>query len=64
MSVGYVTSLISAITGIPEYVDDPDYQTWWEMQRVVDECDIQDPEDDIADEDEEDSQTKKGWFSL
>ena len=49
-----IKAIFTALTGIDESIDSPDNQTLWELQRVIDELDIQD-ESESDDEDKEDA---------
>jgi hypothetical protein len=41
-------ALLSAVTGIPQNIDDDDVQELWQYQKLIDELDI----DDSADHDD------------
>ena len=55
-----IKALISAITGIPENVDDDDYQELWQYQKVIDELDL----DDSDNFDEPEEKPPKKWWQL
>ena len=56
-----IKALISAVTGIPENVDDDDYQDNWQHQRSIDELDI----DDLSDYgDPEDEDEPRPWWQV
>lgn len=55
-------AIFTALTGIDESIDDDDSQTLWQLQRVIDELDIEESEPD--DELEPDDNEKKGWLGL
>lgn len=59
-----IKQLFTALTGIDESVDDPEYQTLWELQRVIDECDIDDNDGESDPDPDDDDEPKKGWFGL
>lgn len=49
-----IKALFTALTGIDESIDSPENQTLWELQRVIDELDIDD-ESESEDERESDA---------
>lgn len=49
-----IKALFTALTGIDESIDSPENQTLWELQRVIDELDIDD-ESESEDESESDA---------
>jgi len=56
-------ALLSAITGIPQNVDDDDYQELWQYQKLIDDLDIDDSADH-PDSDEPDDEAPKKWWQI
>jgi hypothetical protein len=68
-----IKALLSAITGIPQNIDDDDYQELWQYQKLIDELDIDDSADHDDDDDEldvddsadhVDDEPPKKWWQL
>jgi len=72
-----IKALLSAITGIPQNIDDDDYQELWQYQKLIDELDIDDSADhddddeldiddsaDHVDDDDQDDEPPKKWWQL
>lgn len=47
-----IKAIFTALTGIDESIDSPENQTLWQLQRVIDELDI---DDESKSEDESES---------
>ena len=59
-------AILSALTGIDDDIDSPEYQTSWERRRYIDENDLDDDDDCQSGDSQadDDGGDRKGWFGL
>ena len=59
-----IKALLSAITGIPQNIDDDDYQELWQYQKLIDDLDTDDSADHSDEPDNQDDEAPKKWWQL
>ena len=64
-----IKALFTALTGIDDSMESPEEQAKWERQRYLDihdldDDDVTDLNDSQANDDDDSSRDRKGWFGL